>query len=515
MLLLPLLSILLLHMSSCLAKPNVLFIVSDDLRPNLGVYADVNQGVVEAPQMHTPNLDKLGRRSMVFESAYVQNALCNPSRTSFLTSRRPDTTHVNNLETYFRESGGNFTTIPQFFKEKDYTSISVGKIFHRSAAASGPGANDAISWSETFNAKWSDIYRGGNLSWEAVTEEQKPLVDTAEADWVIQRLGELAPAALLGEEQFFLGWGLHRPHLPFVFPQRFLDFYPEVNLPSNPFAPSDMPERAWYSGACLRSYQDCTRDALDLPDLGEVNVTLPDWKTIELRRAYYASVSHADNEIGRVLGALGDLGLAETTIVVFLGDHGWQLGEHCEWCKKTNFEVAAHAPLILHVPGLTDQGLRSSQLVEFVDIFPTLVDAAGFNPLEPCPEISNTTLLCTEGSSLIPLLENPNESVWKKAVFWQYPRGDFINTHLQKIMGYSMRTAEWHYTEWVGVTHLGGADYQPDWENQRDWPELYNLIDDPQENWNLARQSDYSQVLQELSSQLRAGWRLAKPESNQ
>ena len=110
------------------------------------------------------------------------------------------------------------------------------------------GANDAISWSEAFNAKWSDIYRGGNLSWEAVTEEQKPLVDTAEADWVkpdqislnlklsvigqvIQRLGELAPAALLGEQQFFLGWGLHRPHLPFVFPQRFLDYYPEVNLP--------------------------------------------------------------------------------------------------------------------------------------------------------------------------------------------------------------------------------------------------------------------------------------------
>ena len=157
-------------------------------------------------------------------------------------------------------------------------------------------------------------------------------------------------------------------------------------------------------------------------------------------------------------------------------------------------QVAAHAPLILHVPGLTDQGLRSKQLVEFVDIFPTLADAAGFNPLEPCPELSNTSLLCTEGSSLIPLLEDPNDSTWKEAVFWQYPRGDFINPHLQKIMGYSMRTAEWHYTEWVGVTHLGGADYKPDWENQRDWPELYSLIDDPQENWNLARQSEYSQV---------------------
>jgi len=189
-----------------------------------------------------------------------------------------------------------------------------------------------------------------------------------------------------------------------------------------------------------------------------------------------------------------------------------QLGEHSEWCKHTNFEVATHAPLILHLPGVTDSGLRSQKLVEFVDIFPTLVEAAEFPSLELCPEMSNTSMLCTEGSSLMPLLEDPASDQWKSAVFWQYPRGVTLAPHIKSIMGYSIRTSDWRYTEWVGITYLGGTNYLPDWERQEDHPELYSMTEDPQENVNLAGDPKYAQVVKELSRRLQAGWRAERPQ---
>jgi iduronate 2-sulfatase len=149
-----------------------------------------------------------------------------------------------------------------------------------------PGGDDDISWTEKFHAEHRDTYNGNGASWEAVPSSEKPLIDTVEADWVVARLEDLAPAALLGQENFFLGWGLHRPHLPFLFPEQFADHYPEeaVELPANPWAPVDMPPTAWSDWRELRGiYTDCSNDALGIPDLGEVNVTLPDWKTKELR----------------------------------------------------------------------------------------------------------------------------------------------------------------------------------------------------------------------------------------
>jgi len=495
------------------AKKNVLFIGSDDLRPNLGPYNEVNQGVFRSPRMHTPNIDKLASRSLLLEQAYVQQAVCSPSRSSLLTSRRPDTTHVTDLHCWFREVGGNFTTIPQFFKENGYRSINVGKIFHHGPEASGPGGDDNISWSEIFHAGGKDIYRGNGNSWESVSKDKKPLVDTFEGAWVANRLKELAPAVLRGEENFFIGWGLHRPHLPFMFPEEFSQFYPEddINLPSNPFAPHLMPVTAWSNWGELRNYPDIK--AIDKPHLGDINVTLPESKVLELRRAYYSSISHVDSEIGKVLEALEEVGLADSTIVMFWGDHGWQLGEHSEWCKHTNFEVAAHAPLMFHMPGQTDLGLRSSELVEFVDMFPTLVEAAGFPPLPLCPEDSSSSLLCTEGSSLLPLLEAPAKGQWKELVFWQYPRGGNLAPHIKSIMGYSLRSKEWRYTEWVGITYLGGHDYIPDWNTKKDDAELYSLSDDPQENVNLALDPLYAEVVNELSQKLRAGWRAARPQT--
>ena len=151
---------------------------------------------------------------------------------------------------------------------------------------------------------------------------------------------ELAPEALLGIQPFFLALGLRRPHLPFCFPEEFLDLYPETveDDPRNPYV-GDIPDIAWSDWGEMRAYEDCTADSLGDPDLGMVNVTIPLDKARELRRAYYAAVSYADSELGRVLAEVAELGLEDSTLVVFLGDHGWQLGEHAEWCKHTNFEV--------------------------------------------------------------------------------------------------------------------------------------------------------------------------------
>ena len=156
----------------------------------------------------------------------------------------------------------------------------------------------------------------------------------------LQTLRELAPEALLGEQPFFLALGLRRPHLPFYFPEQFLELYPETSEddPRNPYV-GDIPEIAWTNWAELRFYEDCTADNLGVPDAGMINVTIPIKKVRELRRAYYAAVSYSDSELGRVVAEVEELGLAETTIIVFLGDHGWQLGEHAEWSKMTNFEV--------------------------------------------------------------------------------------------------------------------------------------------------------------------------------
>jgi len=387
-------------------RKNILFIGADDLRPNLGTYKSVTLATLGGPTMHTPNIDKMAERGIVFEKAFVQQAVCSPSRVSMMTGRRPDTTKVMDLDTYFRDVGANFTTIPQFFKQQGYKSINIGKMFHRS----GPGGDDDISWTEKYVA--GGAYRGNGDSWEAVAQGTQ-LVDTLEADHVIERLGQLAPEVLAGEENFFLGWGLRRPHLPFLFPQQFAELYPEENI--------QLPVNSW-----------------------------------------------------------------------------------------TNFEIATHAPLILSLPGTTDTGLRSSKLVEFVDIFPALVEATGFQSLDICPKISNTSLLCTEGSSLMPLLQDPESPEWKSSVFWQYPRGGYFpDSHVRKVMGYSIRTPEWRYTEWVGIKYKGNNNYSPDWHIQKAKPELYSVLNDPQENFNVAEKPENAEVVESLSLKLRSGWRAA------
>ena len=484
-------------------RKNVLFLVSDDMRPEIGVYLNSQHPSYVHPKMHTPNLDKLASRSLLLKNAYVQIAVCSPSRTSLLTGRRPDTTRVHDLTHYWRTVAGNFTTIPDYFKNHGYATIGMGKVFHPGRPS---GFNDPISWTEKYfqpdNGYWSQRHNGTCMAVDDEEERKHPLRDSQTAIHAVKTLRRLAPKALAGEQNFFLAVGFHKPHLPFVFPARFMKYYPDdaIRLPSNPYAPVDMPEVAWSDFDELRKYSDIRT----YYGYGAINTTLPDGKVKEMRRAYYSALSYVDYLVGVVIGELEALGLANSTVISFWGDHGWQLGEHGEWCKHTNFELSTHAPMMVRVPGLTDAGLVSDRLTEFVDLFPTLAEAAGLPAVPLCPEQSGNVSTCTEGISFLPLAKEPTRP-WKSAAFSQYPRmlvdGDVV-------MGYRLRTSRYSYTEW---RFYDDVTYEPNWGRHSDGIELYDHAVDPEENVNRAAHKDYADVVQELSKALRRGWRKALP----
>ncbi|XP_071099564.1 iduronate 2-sulfatase-like [Haliotis cracherodii] len=486
------------------SRKNVLFLVSDDMRPNIGAYEGKEYPAPVSPKMHTPHLNALAKKSLLLERAYVSQALCSPSRTALLSSRRPDTTHVYDLKHYFRLVGGNFTTLPQYFKQNGYRTMGIGKIFHPGMAASGN--DDPISWTDPyFHAK--DTYGDMKDIWYAVPEskvKREPLQDTILANHAIGVLKEVAPKAKSGEQPFFVAVGFHKPHLPWYFPMRFLDYYPLSSLrePENYYVPKDMPPVAWHNFSNFDAFSDIKK--FHFKDVGYINFTFPRELTLELRRAYYCALSYTDSEVGRVIAELDKLGLANNTIISFWGDHGWQLGEHSEWEKHTNFEMATHAPMMVHVPGLTDHGVKSQHLTEFVDLFPTLAEAAELPPIQLCPEDSSKVDLCTEGMSMVPLMKNPNYPNWKTAAFSQYPREVGQN----RVMGYSIRTDQYRYTEWPEFQ--GSPQYQPQW-NIEFGAELYDHHIDYQENVNRANDPAYQTVRDELRGKLIAGWRQALP----
>eukprot|EP00937_MAST-01D_sp_MAST-1D-sp2_P000882 g882.t1 len=343
-----------------------------------------------------------------------------------------------------------------------------------------------------------------------------------------------------------------KPHLPFVFPDNFLDKYPEdsIQLPPNPYAPDGMPDVAWQAYGETRNYADIKK----LNATGAINTTLPDATVKELRRAYYAAVSYTDDNVGQLLQALADEGLADDTVVVFWGDHGWHLGEHGEWDKHTNFDLNTHAPVMFRVPGLTDGGVRTDEVSETVDIFPTLVDFAMggdmYNSMLVCPSMwdSGDVKTCIEGTSLRPLIAAPSTPV-KKAAFSAYNRGYIKPSSTDSsvaaaaemalggltstpspsaclnpgshetgcTMGYTMLTKldghELRYTEWVkfaGGDQVGtsAAKWEPDWDVNFG-TELYNHTDDAFENRNAAA-STSDAVLKQLSDLLHAGWKGAR-----
>ncbi|ELT90471.1 hypothetical protein CAPTEDRAFT_197493 [Capitella teleta] len=482
----------------CSARKNVLLIIVDDLRPEIGVYQDESNQYFSG--IKTPNMDALAARSFVAKRAHVQQAVCSPSRASFLTGRRPDTTKTYRVAENFRHLGGNFTSLPQYFKQKGYATAGFGKVFHN---AKNSEDIDEISWTEPYFKTMNKDKWKSKVSWKAASATKRlkyPLPDETIATAAVETINRLASKN--NAKPFMLAVGFTKPHLPFIFPEEMFDLYPKtsINLPNNPYVPSNMPSRyAWSRWAELRKYQDIKGAT------GLMNDTLPDDLVKQLRRAYFSCVSFTDMQIGRVLQAVSEQGLNDDTIIALIGDHGYLLGEHGAWAKHSNFGLATRAPFMVSVPGLTDDSIISNEMVEFVDLFPTLVEAAGLGGLEVCPDDSTDIPLCVEGSSLMPLITNNASVPWKDIAFSQYPRTR--RSTKKGVMGYSMTTQQYRYTEWKKFIPTTN---EPRW-NVNYSIELYDLTSDPDENHNVAEDSAYLEIRRDLQEKLRAGWRAVYP----
>jgi arylsulfatase A-like enzyme len=289
--------------------------------------------------------------------------------------------------------------------------------------------------------------------------------DGKTADKAIEVLGEVK------DKPFFIAVGFLKPHLPFVAPKKYYDLYKpsDLHLARNPFPPKDCPEHALAHWGELRAYKG-------MPKSGPI----PDAQALELIHGYYAAASYTDAQIGRVVGELDRLGLRDNTVIVLWGDHGWQLGEHGEWCKHTNFEIATRSPLIFSAPGQKHAGAKTDNFAEFVDIYPTLCELCGL----PAPD-------GLEGASLAPVMNDPKRE-WKKAAFSQFPRKGF--------MGHSMRTDRYRYTEWAKAGEEPAAR------------ELYDHQTDLDENVNIANLPENKALVEQLSKMLAEGWKGARPK---
>ncbi|MBL9154529.1 MAG: sulfatase [Verrucomicrobiales bacterium] len=445
------------------APPNVLLITADDLRPELGCYGSVAL---------TPHLDALAARGTRFTRAYCQQAVCNPSRSSMLTGLRPGTLGLYVNGTHFRELKPDVTTLPLWFKEHGYTTRCAGKIFHnwhtkekgdpRSWSAPeflhfANHGDDAAQVSGPLpenHAKLSEgLRRYGSVGMtEAYDVPDEAYYDGRVAAEAVRLLPELKKGG-----PFFLAVGFWKPHAPFNAPKKYWDLYDRATLPPvDPRWPTNAPEIASHpSGEILGSGKD--------------RRTPTDGQVAEMRHGYLAAVSYLDAQVGKVLTALRDEGLADNTIVVFWGDHGYHLGEHGLWAKTSNFELDARVPLIVATPAPAHPGAESASLVEMIDLFPTLVELAG---LPAAPGL--------EGASLVPVLKDPTASV-KPAAFTQHPRPPYPDRSPRKapeLMGYSVRTADWRYTEWRNWD-TGAIEATELYDHRKEQPELENLAAAP------------------------------------
>ncbi len=438
-------------------KPNVLLICVDDLKPLLGCYGD--------KVVKTPNIDRLAARGLLFENAYCNQAVCSPSRNALLTGLRPQSLGIYDLATNFRKAAPDAVTLPQHFKANGYRAEGVGKIFH---VGHGNG-NDEASWSVPHFSPRTISYALKENNPPESTREQA-LFDNKKEAWKLPRgaptesadvpdnrygdgmiadeaVKRIEAAKAKPDEPFFLAVGFLKPHLPFVAPKKYWDLYdPAVfKLPELQQAPEGAPEFAPGSWGELRQYKN-------VPEKGP----LPQEQALHLIHGYHAATSYMDAQLGRVLDALDASGLSDNTIIVFWGDHGWHLGDHGMWCKHTNYEQAAHIPVIIAAPGVTG-GQRTRALIESCDIYPTLAEISGIS----APEQG-------DGRSFASVLKNPDSSTRDHAIH-VYPRG-------AGRIGRAIRTQRHRLVEWK----------KPDDAPESAVLELYDYETDPAETKNLA-----------------------------
>ncbi|TNN59422.1 Iduronate 2-sulfatase [Liparis tanakae] len=544
------------------AKKNVLFIMADDLRTSLGCYGD--------SLAKSPNIDQLASRSQSFLNAFAQQAVCAPSRTSMLTSRRPDTTRLYDFNSYWRTHAGNYTTMPQYFKSHRYFTASVGKIFHP-GVPSNHSDDYPYSWSipayhpPSFRYENEKVCKGEDGKLHAnllcavnVTEQPGGTLPDLE---VTDEALRLLKSRVNDDVPFFLAVGFHKPHIPFRIPQEYLSLYPieQMTLVPDPDIPSKLPAVAYNPWMDLRKRDDVQKLNISFPydpipkdfqvrapPLAPEKQTISERRSpslpflpvshtgcvrvfqLRIRQHYYAAVSYVDAQVGRLLCALDKLGLANSTMVVFTSDHGWSLGEHGEWAKYSNFDVATRVPLIFYVPGVTSNDSRRDatfpfvnvlvqpdlvfknqqvikNVVELLDVFPTVSHMAGLKAPKICPDVCFKNKLCTEGLDQTYTFTQGHEWRLPEALaFSQYPRpadtpqenSDLPDLKDITVMGYSMRSWDNRYTVWmsfypetftVNATEVHAGEF-------------YIYADDPTEDKNIYDEYFHGEMMRKMDS---------------
>ena len=434
-------------------KLNVLFIIVDDLNCDLGAYGN--------SVVHTPNIDRLASRGVLFENAHAQYPWCGPSRASLMTGMYPNQTKITNINMNLRNSIPDVITIGQRFRQQGYQSVRIGKIFHYDVpSAIGTSGNDDIySWDQTVNPYGRDKIEeykvntlnprkyGGTLSWLAAEGTDNEQTDGIAANEAIKKLDNFANTGT----PFFLALGFFRPHTPFVAPKKYFDLYDQqkIEIPemSSDYL-STLPEPAVKS---IRSRKN------------QVNMDKELAK--EIKEAYYATISFIDAQVGRVLDYLETSGLEKNTIVVLTSDHGFHIGEHSHWQKQTLFESSTRVPLIISTPNTVNKGRITKSPVELIDIYATLME---FTDIKPPKHVV--------GKSLKPIMNNLNTSVRKSSLTrWRN--------------GYSIKTNRYRLTQWGSNGELGY--------------ELYDHKNDKNELINLADNQDYSTVMDSLKLEIK------------
>ncbi len=504
------------------SKMNMLFIDIEDMTA-------ASVGCFGNPLVKTPNLDRFAAEGIRFERCYCQAPMCNPSRTSFLTGLRPDTTRVyTNSDPMDQLLPQGTLSLPELLRKQDVYTINIGKLFHhtwtsnkqmsafgrlefcelpkgykgvstgypqrlKQALKSLPEPRFRYSADPAEEKRLAELKAKRDEIWRRTEKDsrewnraramlQQPMANVVGDSGLLEEQeqdGQKARMAahILGEmarqkKQFFLSVGFSRPHTPLRCPKTYLDLYDFEQIPvpqAPPEKDRDIPAVAKRFGRNYDIFNDLYKHPVT-PEAARKAVM-----------AYYACASFVDAQIGLVLKTLQREGLQDHTIVIIFSDHGFQLGEHGLWSKYTLFEQSTRIPLLMYVPGLVEKGAVCEEIVESVDLLPTLCE------LLKMPQPDNL-----EATSLVPLLSQPRQP-WKKAAFTVCPIAGYV--------GRSVRTKRWRYAQWRAKK----TDAQE--------LELYDLQADPWEQNNLAHDPTYKERLAQLADLLKSGWKAALPDS--
>lgn len=438
-------------------KPNVVFIIADDLNCNLGAYGH--------SLARTPNIDRLAARGLLFENAYCNQPLCGPSRASFMMGLYPEQNNIKGNAIRVRERVPDAVTLPQHFMAHGYRTARVGKIYHYNNPGDigTPGHDDPASWTETYNPRGRDKDEqdkivsirpgsgfGATLSWLAAEGTDEEQTDGKVATVAVDLLKKYKDAS----EPFFLAVGFYKPHTPYVAPRKYFAMHDpaQITVPKVP---------AGY----FESIPKAAAESLRKKD----QIDLPEEKARAAIHAYNATISFLDAQVGRVLEAIEALGLSDNTIIIFTSDHGYHMGEHGHFQKRTLFDAAGRVPLIVSYPGLKHRGQKTTAMVEMIDFYKTLSDLAGLG----------SPPAYVEGLSFRPVLQDPTARV-----------RDCILTYLESFgEGHTLRTERYRFTSWSG----GGPDRI----------ELYDHVSDPAEMHNLAGDPGQAELIVQLEARLR------------